>query len=60
MFRGNYECPRCGFVLHKRLLRTYDFAVGIDTAIKREVCPNDGADLTPIDEEVTDDDTRRA
>lgn len=42
---GEWECPRCGFGLSKRVLRASDGAVGINLSRKREVCPNDGVTL---------------
>ena len=46
-----WKCPLCGFILHKMLLRASDMAVGINLSTAREVCPNDGATLVPLEEE---------
>lgn len=45
---GNWQCDACGFVLHKRLMRASDGAVGIDTSEIEEPCPNDGNPLRPL------------
>lgn len=52
---GDWQCPICGFVLHKLLLRASDGAVGINPDNHRpsdpgEPCPNDGATLVPLEE----------
>lgn len=48
---GEWKCPKCGFILHKMLLRAADFAVAVDRSEVREVCPNDGATLVPNDDQ---------
>lgn len=45
-----WKCPVCGFILHKMLLRATDMAVGINLSTSREVCPNDGVTLIPLEE----------
>ena len=49
-----WKCPKCGFVLHKMFLRASDGAVGIDLSTAREVCPNDGTTLLPMEEQQED------
>mgnify|MGYP001577238850 CR=1 FL=1 len=46
-----WKCPLCGFILHRMLLRASDMAIGINMSISREVCPNDGATLIPMENE---------
>lgn len=51
---GDYSCPVCGFVLHKRFLCAEDGAVGISRTRHNveidEKCPNDGFGLV-VDKE---------
>lgn len=40
---GEWKCPQCQFVLHKRVLSALTGTVGIDNDCAFEHCPNDGA-----------------
>lgn len=43
---GDYRCPKCGFVCHKRILHAADGSVSADAREHYEICPND---LTKMD-----------
>jgi hypothetical protein len=51
---GDWECPTCGFVVHKRVLRRDDGEVFVDASARREVCPNDGVTLVQCYEKPDD------
>jgi hypothetical protein len=42
---GELRCPQCRFRLHKRVLRVSDGAVGVDTSVEKEFCPNDESEM---------------
>lgn len=45
---GAWKCPRCGFVLMRRIVSGVDGGVAINRDAIAESCPNDGAPLQPI------------
>ena len=42
---GEWVCPVCSFLLHKRILQAETGLVGINTKDESELCPNDGATM---------------
>jgi len=48
---GNWECPKCGFFLHKRVIDADTGRVGISTKPIAEACPNDGEEMRPVSAE---------
>ena len=48
---GDWQCLRCKFILHKRLLHAQTLQVGVNQDAEAELCPNDGVILVPLIEE---------
>lgn len=45
---GEWRCPSCGFVLHKRVIRVADMSVSVNDRDEAELCPNDGATMKRV------------
>ena len=45
---GDWQCPRCKFILHKRLLHAQTMQTAVNQEAEPELCPNDGRILVPL------------
>ena len=45
---GVWECPHCGYVLHKNTLNVQNAIITPDRSPFNEVCPNDGKLMQPL------------
>ena len=48
---GVWECPKCGFELHDKVLSLATGQIGYTRDGKRRVCPNDGVDMVVVPSE---------
>lgn len=48
---GVWECPKCGFELHDKVLSLASGSIGYKLDGKRRVCPSDGVDMVVVPSE---------
>jgi len=48
---GVWECPKCGFELHDKVLSLVSGQIGYKLDGKRRVCPDDGVDMVVVPSE---------